>query len=158
MSSTHQQLISALIQQDIDTINRLKSTLQDECDALKSRQHSKLTDLLSEKTRLLKALELSSSKRAQILTASSLPPSKTAWEQLLQDYTDSETRAQWVWIQQEFQVCHDMNAVNGKLIARSRSTLGHLVNVLRGQDSAPDLYNQSGSKQPNGGAYTMVKA
>ncbi len=158
MSSTHQQLISALIQQDIDTINRLKSVLSEECEALKSRQHGELSPLLEEKTRLLKALELSSSKRAQILTASSLPPSKTAWEQLLLDYTDSETQSQWRWIQQEFQSCHDMNAVNGKLIARSRNTLGHLVNVLRGQDNTPDLYNQSGSKLPNGGAYTMVKA
>ena len=158
MSSTHRQIMSALIQKDKATITQLKHTLQQECEALKTRAHSELPRLIEEKNQFLQSLEHSSGQRAQILKASSLPTTKEAWEQLLVDVADQEIQDEWQWIQSEFKQCHSMNEVNGKLISRSRNTLGHLVNILKGQESTPDLYNQSGTRQPNSGAYTMVKA
>jgi flagella synthesis protein FlgN len=114
--------------------------------------------LLEEKNRLLSELDRSSQQRASILKASNFPTTKDAWEQLLVDMTDSETQAEWTWRQEELKACHVMNQVNGKLISRSRNTLGHLVNLLKGQVASPELYNQSGVKRSNSQTHTMIKA
>jgi len=150
--------MSALIEKDKATIAQLKQTLQQESEALKTRAHSELPRLIEEKNQWLQALEHSSGQRAQILKASSLPTTKEAWEALLVDVGDQQIQNDWQSVQTEFKQCHTMNEVNGKLISRSRNTLGHLVNLLKGQDSTPELYNQSGGRQANSGAYTMVKA
>jgi len=158
MSSTHRQLISTLIKNDKASIAQLKLTLQQECEALKTRNHSELPPLIEEKNRLLSELDRSSQQRASILKATNLPTTKESWEQLLRDMTDSETQAEWTWIQDELKACHTMNQVNGKLITRSRNTLGHLVNLLKGQVASPELYNQAGVKRPNSHTHTMIKA
>jgi flagellar biosynthesis/type III secretory pathway chaperone len=44
------------------------------------------------------------------------------------------------------------------MIARSRQTLGKLLNILRGQVAAPQLYNQSGTTTGTSGANTLAKA
>ena len=158
MSATHRQLIAPIVESDKQAIIRLKDLLNAECEALKARKHDELPAIIEAKTLALSLLEQGSDKRAKILQASNLAETQEAWEQLLESLGDKSLSEDWQQLQEDFEHCQRLNTVNGKLISRGRNTLGHLVNLMRGQVAAPELYNQLGGKDKGAGTHTVVEA
>ena len=158
MSTTHQKIISTLIEQDLDTTEKLKNILEQEGEALKQRNHQQVSELIEPKSQYLNALEISSQKRCKILEISKLPPTNKGWGKLLDTLGSEALIEQWQTLQQAFADCQRLNEVNGKIIGRSRHIFNRLLTIFRGQVETPTLYNQTGNTQNHGGNRTLIKA
>ena len=154
--------VERLLHADIAVATRLIELLDEENDALISRDRQGLESLITEKQQLMEKLEFSSKQRSrwvQPLVASSGLPLEQCWEQVLQQLDDKALTASWEQFQQLVERCKQANERNGKLIARGRSTLRQLLSIFRGQYvEAPKLYTASGTTQSGNQSHTVTKA
>jgi len=144
---------------DADAVRRLKVLLVQERQLLEQRQHDSLQQLVEQKTLLLDQLGRHAQMRHKLLQLLGLPVNATGWDSFL--HRNAHTvplREGWRNIIEEFSECQRLNEINGKMIARSRQTLNHLLNLLRGQVGAPSLYNAYGNATQQHTSYTVAKA
>lgn len=148
-----------MLEQDRDSIEQLHQLLETEREHLEARRHTELTAILEAKEPLLAQLGDHSRQRQQWLEQAGLSRDHSGWEQLLKASTDtSDMLDPWRELTARFEQCQELNDINGKIIGRSRQTLGQLLNILRGQVGGPQLYNAQGATAPEGGSQTIVKA
>lgn len=157
--SINPSLVQQMIAQDSITTNQLKTLLLQEREMLEQRQHEGLPHIIEQKDQLLDTLAQSARQRQQILQALGLQPDAQSWQDLLSAHTAlAESREPWRALKDMFGECQRLNDINGKMISRSKQTLGNLLNILRGQVAAPQLYTQTGATTGNASAHTLAKA
>jgi flagella synthesis protein FlgN len=157
--SINPALVQQMIAQDMNATEQLKSLLLQERELLEKREHDGLPAIIDQKDQLLDALAQNARQRQQLLQNLGLKATAQSWEELLVAHTAlSPLRDSWKALTQAFGECQRLNEVNGKMIARSKQTLGNLLNILRGQVAAPQLYTQSGSTTGNVSSHTLAKA
>jgi flagella synthesis protein FlgN len=157
--SINPSLVQQMITQDSATTQHLKALLIEERAMLEQRQHDGLPDVIAQKDQLLALLAQSAQQRQQLLQSLGLTANAQGWENLLSAHAGlAGVRAPWHALTEAFAECQTLNEINGKMIARSKQTLGNLLNILRGQVAAPQLYTQTGSTTGNAGAHTLAKA
>ncbi len=157
--SINPSLVQQMIAQDTHTSAQLKELLLQERALLEAREHDPLPGLIEQKDQLLDRLSQSARQRQQLLQSLGLNPDNQSWEDLLKSHKAlSPLLDDWHCLQTLFTECQTLNEVNGRMIARSRQTLGKLLNILRGQVGAPQLYNQSGNATGSGSTHTLAKA
>ncbi len=150
--------ILTLIQSDLSYAEALAALLQREQEALASRQRQVMSELLDEKVALLNNIDRNAGERYQLLQALGCETNELAWQTLIESQNDEKINQTWRQLQDVLAECKKYNAINGKVIARSRQSLNKLIHILRGQIHATETYNQKGSTE---GAYhssTVVKA
>ncbi|MEJ2444370.1 MAG: flagellar protein FlgN [Exilibacterium sp.] len=151
--------IARLIQSDADASGALLTLLQTEQEALKSRKHQNLEQLVRDKNTHIQTLEANTAKRHQLLTQSGREATVKSWESLLEACADENLQHLWQTVKANFDECRRLNEINGKMIVRGQQTVKRLLNILRGQTGAPGLYTESGATQgQNTGGYTIVEA
>lgn len=135
------------IEHDIDACESLLQLLHGERDALKDRQLVLLEDIIEQKTLYLQKLEHSANVRSQWLQQGGNQPqdNEKAWLELLEQH-DSALVSRWQTLRELMHRCQNENEVNGKVLARKQATYSRLVNIVRGQSEAPDLYNAKGNR------------
>jgi len=152
-------LLRNMIAQDTAAVTQLKSLLVREREQLEQRKQDELPSIIEQKAILIDQLNASAKQRQQVLQALGLPSNAQGWDLFLQRNTATLVlRDDWQHLVNEFDECQQMNEVNGKMVARSRQTLNHLLNLLRGQVAAPSLYTANGSKSQQHSSYTVAKA
>ncbi len=152
-------LLRNMISQDAAAIQQLKSLLLREREQLEQRKQDELPAIIEQKAILIDQLNASAKQRQQVLQTLNLPNNSQGWDLFLQRNTATMVlRNEWQALVTEFEECKSMNEVNGKMVARSRQTLNHLLNLLRGQVAAPSLYTSSGTKSQQNSSYTVAKA
>lgn len=157
--SLNVQFLSDMLRTDTAAIIELKSLLEQERQLLETRQLQGLQAIIDRKDNLLGQLRFSAKQREQILGAAGLSTDLAGWEAFL--LRDGSTRfliPEWQKITQTFIECQKANEINGKMIGRSKQTLNHLLNLLRGQVAPPTLYNQKGAAAHYSNSYSMTKA
>jgi flagellar biosynthesis protein FlgN len=151
--------VNEMLAQDSTAVTQLTTLLFRERELLEQRQHEGMQEIIAEKDKMLDLLTFNAKQRAQLLNAAGLATTQAGWEQLLAN--DPHTRpliADWQTLTNAFTDCQKNNEINGRMINRSRQTLTHLLNLIRGQVAMPSLYTQKGTATNQGGSQTMVKA
>lgn len=152
-------LLRTMMAQDAAAIKQLKTLLLREREQLEQRKQDELPVIIEQKALLIDQLNANAKQRQQVLHTLKLPTNAQGWDLFLQRNTATAVlRDEWRLLINEFEECQSMNEVNGKMVARSRQTLNHLLNLLRGQVAAPSLYTANGAKSQQNNSYTVAKA
>jgi flagella synthesis protein FlgN len=157
--SLNTQFLRDMLAQDADAVKQLKALLLKERELLEQRKLDGMQEILNAKDQLLDNLSFTAKQREQLLRNAGLPTDLAGWNTFLS--RDTSTLAlipEWQTLTDEFIECRTANEINGKMINRSKQTLSHLLNLLRGQVVAPSLYTQKGSTTNYSGSHTIVKA
>lgn len=148
-----------MMAQDGDAIARLKQLLLRERELLETRNHDELSAIVEQKSQLVDMLNQNARARQNLLRNLGLTTDAAGWDLFLQRNTLTlPLRDGWQQIVQDFSECQALNDINGKMIARSRQTLDHLLGLLRGKVAAPSLYTAMGTKTQQNTSYTVAKA
>lgn len=149
-----------MILQDQTALESLRDCLIKEREYLEARNLDQMQTLIERKTQLLDEISQQVKLRAQVLAKLNLPQTADGWSQFLQRHPLTQPlEAEWQTLVQIYEECQELNQINGKLVARSQQTFGHLLNLIRGQVTAPSLYGANGSSQTQAtGSYTFAKA
>lgn len=153
------QLLREMLAQDSSAIQQLKNLLTQERELLEQRQLQGMEEIVSQKDHLLGNLSYTARQREQLLRSLGLAPDLAGWKTFLErDALTLSLIPAWEALTNEFVECQAANEVNGKMINRSKQTLSHLLNLIRGQVASPSLYTQKGSTTNYSSTHTVAKA
>ena len=153
------QFLRDMYTQDADAIKQLKSLLLKERELLEQRKLEGMHEIVSLKDHLLGNLSFTAKQREQLLRNAGLPTELVGWNTFLgRDALTLALIPEWETLTNDFIECQAANEINGKMINRSKQTLSHLLNLLRGQVATPSLYTQKGSTSNHSSSHTIVKA
>ncbi len=157
--SLNAQLLRDMLTQDTNAVMQLKDLLLKERELLEQRKLEGMQEIVGLKDHLLGNLSFTAKQREQILRNAGLPTDLAGWNTFLsRDALTLPLIPEWQTLTNEFIECQTANEINGKMINRSKQTLSHLLNLLRGQVAAPSLYTQKGATTNHSGSHTVVKA
>ncbi|GGY72519.1 hypothetical protein GCM10011613_16890 [Cellvibrio zantedeschiae] len=157
--SLNTQFLRDMLAQDSSAIQQLKALLTQEREFLEQRQLQGMQEIVSQKDQLLGNLSYTARQREQILRNAGLTTDLAGWKAFLErDALTLSLIPAWEALTIEFTECQAANEVNGKMINRSKQTLSHLLNLLRGQVATPSLYTQKGSTTNYSSTHTVAKA
>jgi flagellar biosynthesis protein FlgN len=151
--------LNEMLAQDSSAVTQLTSLLLGERKLLEQRQHQGMQEIVDQKDQHLDALSFNVKKRAQLLKSVGLAQTPAGWEQLLTSHPATQALVtEWRALNDAFVACQKENEINGRMINRSKQTLTHLLNLIRGQVVVPSLYTQKGTATNQSNSHTMVKA
>jgi len=138
------------IETDIHACQELLKLMESERVALKERDVDSLQNIIDDKSTNLMKLESNARQRSQWAALSQQTgPMEKSWVNIIES-TNPTMLPRWQELKENLQLCRNQNEINGKLLSRNQQIFTRLLNVVRGQSDAPNLYNQSGARM-NGG-------
>lgn len=149
-----------MIAQDKAALEELRECLIKERECLEKRELDPMQVLIERKIQLIDQISQQSKFRSQVLSKLNLPQNAAGWSQFLNRHPLTKPlESEWQSVVNAYEECQLLNQINGKLVARSQKTFGHIMNLIRGQVAAPSLYGPNGSsKTQTTGSYTLAKA
>lgn len=162
----HSHEVQSLIAQDLSTATQLLELLSTENQALIARNRELVSQTLTRKQELMVTLEKHAKTReAWLLTShpqlqnTSAEEKTPYWEEFLTFQGGPGLLQQWHQLKDTLRQCKAMNEKNGKVIARSRQTIGQLLDIFRGKNTnAPKLYTAKGRANVQSYSQTVTKA
>ncbi len=146
MSSTiTAEQIENHITRDIGVCEVLLTLLDAEQEALQARDPQALSRIIEQKAEPLAQLEESARQRARWANISDGEAAGEKWNRLLTRLQHDRIKKDWERLKQLTHNCQQKNALNGKVLSRHQQIYGRLLDLLRGQTGAPDLYNACGA-------------
>lgn len=152
--------LQKLLEQDLDGARQLNTLLQDERRLLERRDVKALDQLLGQKAGLLARMEKNDQARRQHLQEAGFETDRGGLQACCQ-YLDSQRQAPAPASSEDEQPasmeslcealfaalaqCREATAVNANIVHRSRSNNTRLLNLMRGGDTRPDVYNPRGT-------------
>jgi len=153
------QQLAQTITDDIPRCESLVELLNSEREALKDKDIEQLETILKNKDLFLSQLESSARLRAQLVSTMSVNASPEETVEALIKNTHSDTlRSNWKKLKGLLKTCHEQNEINGKIMSRNKKTYGKLLEILRGQSQAPNLYTQKGAASARSSGYQLGEA
>lgn len=140
-----------LLQQEVNSLEKLIAILSDEKNALIERKFEALEDLANQKETLSATLEQSARERVellQILLHNNDP--KSALQAFLNHCSLEET-AQINQLNnqltEKIMTCRELNSINGQVITTNLNARQEIFNILNGQtgEDAINVYNAAGN-------------
>jgi flagella synthesis protein FlgN len=157
--SLNVQFLRDMLTQDSTAVQQLTALLIQERELLEQRQLQGMQEIVGQKDHLLGHLSFTARQREQLLRNAGLATDLAGWKAFLErDALTLSLIPAWQALTHEFAECQTANEVNGKMINRSKQTLSHLLNLIRGQVATPSLYTQKGSTTNHSSTYTVAKA
>lgn len=143
------QEIEAQIASDIQACQTLLTLLDKEQSALSSKDTDALAEIVEAKTHPLSHLEQSAKQRAIWANISAADQASEKWNQVLTELNRDKLKQDWATLKSLSLQCQQKNEVNGKILIRNQQVFGRLLDLLRGQTSAPGLYTAKGAATSN---------
>ncbi len=157
-STISAKAIENQIGKDIDACNILLDLLEKEQSALSDKDADLLAEIIEQKTQPLSQLEASAKQRIHwSIEAEGETPSEK-WQAMLRDLSHEKIKENWETLKKLTQDCRERNEVNGKILARQQQVYGRLLELLRGQTQAPNLYNAAGSTTGSNRSFKLNEA
>lgn len=147
---TNSGLLSANINLSRTSCKQLLALLTEEQTLLAQRSFPALERLIQQKTLLLKRLEDCAKERNiwveqyQLQTQERSNDTHKAFAYWAKKMGLNDS---WQELQALLSECQRANEVNGKIMIRSHATHKQLLDILRGQSGATNLYNDKGAKR-----------
>jgi flagellar biosynthesis/type III secretory pathway chaperone len=146
MSQFSSQLI-ALLHHDSNDLKQLNELLDQEIEALESRNISLTETLSKSKAQLINQLESRAKDKANLLAHSGLDVAPGKVEPALKQLGDDALLECWHNVRKLMAECKDKNQINGNVINHSLQRTNRLMTIIRGQNNAPSLYGQGGAEK-----------
>lgn len=150
-----QETLQQHLQQDISACRNLLQLLEQEREALKTRDLENLEDIIQNKSANLLHLEQSARQRSAWVAQQQKPTEKAEaiWLGLIRS-TQPDAQREWEEFRILLRQCQEENEVNGKLLARNQQVFSRLLALVRGKDESDPLYNAKGGR---GAGYDFQK-
>lgn len=150
--------IQGQIATDIQACEALLSLFESEREALKQRDSETLDQIIQNKNTYLQTLENSAKLRMAWAQQMAQNNPEVSWESLIESLSETQVKEQWQTLKKLFKRCKEENEINGRLVARNQQVFGRLIEILRGQTSAPNLYNAKGNAAAKNGSNIFGEA
>ena len=140
-----------LINADLITAEQLAELIDREFTALGERDLKQLDSLLSAKTPLLALLDQNAKARSQLLLELGLTADRAGLQSVAANSSvGADLLTQSEALTQLLERCQAGNLRNGRLIRTSQASTRSMLGILRGNDSAPTLYDSTGGTSRTG--------
>lgn len=140
-----------LINADLITAEQLAELIDREFTALSERDLKQLDSLLSAKTPLLALLDQNAKARSQLLLELGLTADRAGLQSVAANSSiGADLLTQSEALTQLLERCQAGNLRNGRLIRTSQASTRSMLGILRGNDSAPTLYDSTGGTSRTG--------
>lgn len=147
----HDTKLLQLINADIITAEQLAELIDREFTALGERDLKQLDSLLSAKTPLLALLDQNAKARSQLLLELGLTADRTGLQSVAANSgVGADLLTQSEALSLLLERCQAGNLRNGRLIRTSQASNRSMLGILRGNDSAPTLYDSTGGTSRTG--------
>lgn len=156
MNDTEQ--LQQLCDNESVALEQLYGVLQQEQQAVVSRDTEQMNTVLGQKLDLLEQLQQLDKQRKTLLEQSQLEDSRDNFRQLLQQH--GFKLSYWSDIEQKLQQCHQLHQVNSRLLDRNYQQVQKVLQLMVGERQSSgrvDLYNRQGATAQNLTTYTSVK-
>lgn len=153
--------LATRLRDELQAVLQLHRLLAVEYDALKSRDLAGLERAVADKHACLDHLRGLIAQRLndlQALGVSADAQGLAAYLETLPVAERGETVEVWAALTRATAQVHQQNAVNGAVIAASRSHIEQTLAILRGRDSLDFLYDHDTRKVFGGGSQPIAKA
>lgn len=151
-----------LIREERRVVGDLVAVLEQEREALTARDVIAIENVTREKTLLLDTVERASAARTAWTREAGMDPAGDEFEAFIASPVvharAPELATAWEDLCSALRVAHRENLVNGRIISRSRQSLGQLLNILRGQVDTPRLYGRGGRPGQSGDGGEIARA
>ncbi|WP_286977028.1 flagellar protein FlgN [Pseudomonas sp.] len=147
----HDTKLLQLINADIITAEQLAELIDREFTALGERDLKQLDSLLSAKTPLLALLDQNAKARSQLLLELGLTADRAGLQSVAANSgVGADLLTQSEALSLLLERCQAGNLRNGRLIRTSQASTRSILGILRGNDSAPTLYDSTGGTSRTG--------
>ncbi|SIS46665.1 flagella synthesis protein FlgN [Neptunomonas antarctica] len=154
--------INALAYEGIAILSSLKKLLDEELDALKSRNIDVIQKLNDQKKEVLIQFDQNNQARAEHLVTAGFSVSKEGLESLLAQTSDqtlvTQFRNHWSTLETTLKTTMDANLRNEQVLMRNSQNVNKLLTILRGQKPTNSLYTAKGAKGNYTGQSHLGKA
>ena len=153
--------LAELMGREMALLGSLAQLLEQEANALKTRDAAAVEAGAIEKRTLIEALESLAGERSRLLGASGLSPDGKGFESYLATLTGKEgdaLRAQWGAVKETLTTCQKQNQMNGMLLDASMRSTQQALSILLGHAREPGTYNSQGTVPANLGTRSVAKA
>ena len=142
--------IDALAYEGVAILTRLKALLDQELEALSSRQIDLIRTINLEKQTILSQFDQNNHSRAEYLIKTGLPVSKDGLDSLIAQTQNKaliiQFKSHWNDLEAILKTTMDANQRNEQVLMRNSQNLDKLLSVLRGQKPSNSLYTAKGAK------------
>ncbi len=156
------QKLGALLQQQIQNAEQLKQILQNETDALITRDLGAIQHLSQEKSEQSSTLEKLSQPQQQLLQAAGLPYTAEGMKRFIESQPSNwaiPLRKQQLHLQTLLESCQKQNLINGNIITANRYSAETALTILRGQFMPDNLvYSADGKAATSSSSTSLIKA
>lgn len=152
------KIIENHINCDIQACNTLLTLLEQEQEALASRDPEILAAVVEQKIAPLTHLENSAKQRGQWSTIGEGDKANESWNSMLAELAQDKIKKDWETLKELTQKCKQLNEVNGKILGRQQQVYGRLIELLRGQTQAPTLYTAMGTATAGRSSFKVDEA
>ncbi|MCP4995489.1 MAG: flagellar protein FlgN [Gammaproteobacteria bacterium] len=154
-----QNQLAALISQELASARELQLLLEQEQTALKGPDHEAIEVLSSSKKILIETMQNQLQNRGNFLSQLSLPPGNKGTNLFIQKLSGSTNlNLQWEELQQTATKLKALNEVNGHIIAQSQRQTRQALDILTGNQAAPNTYGPDGESEGNRLPSSLAKA
>jgi len=150
--------LKALLRQDLADLDLLNTRLTEETEALKQRDAGSIKSLASAKSQLVNTIETRAKAKAKILGHPEIGVRPGQVSAGVAQLLDTELTELWQTSLENLENCQSINKVNGLVITRSLQRTQKIINIVRGQSTAPKLYGNQGNEVAYSGSQGIAKA
>lgn len=141
-----------LLDLDLKTTLKLLATLDQERQALTTRDSDVLQQSLNQKSQLLGQLHQHYQMREKLLLKNGLEYNEASLQQWITGLANEEAleiNTKWNLFKQRLNELKSHNTINAKIVQRTQQSLSRVLAILKGQPQVQTVYGQNGAKQNN---------
>lgn len=162
VKAEHQQLISALLEHEINAASALLDTLRQEHTALAGNDIPAIEQAVAGKQPLTSRLDMLIKQHEEILHATGYSTNPAGIESYICDCDPHDVHRlslTWGKLRALSAACQQQNQVNGAVIAINRLNVQRALSILRGHPPESEAcYNATGAAQPKARAQSLGRA
>ncbi|MGK0441350.1 MAG: flagella synthesis protein FlgN [Pseudohongiellaceae bacterium] len=134
--------LQTTFQKDIPLTVKLLTLLQQEREALENRDYENLNKLLKDKNTIITSLKKHADSRTHALQSAGLQD-----EQTTLNHAEKESppvAKAWRQLAKQWDECQHLNAVNERVLKRTKMVVSQTLDLIRGANNQQKLYDPKG--------------
>ncbi len=150
--------LTKLLNDDIRDLDQLNDTLTAEKMALRGSDINAIEPLTQVKNSLLNRIRDRARQKVHALVAMGYRPETGAPSQFIRSAGLTDLTNLWQTAEKKLAQCHELNGLNGRIIAHLQKRLASLTDIFRGSSGQAKLYGASGQQTSLGQRNILASA
>jgi len=137
--------VEAVVNQELECINKLLPIFKEEHDAIKLSNTDKLHQTIEAKKPLIMQLQVLDQQRGHVLTCNGITPTQKAFNQIIGEVNSASLNAAWTTLKVKLAECKKSNELNGRLIHMRKNNNDGILKILLGnRQTSSETYSSAG--------------